>query len=432
MQRGSVMLKSNLFKNLPIFCLLFVWVYTGCSYKYMERDFDSRSDYYSKINSVFEDRSAEVKFMNGEKSSGNDIHISGDSVYLLGMVTEPFASVPLKYIKKINYNSYLSYNPVKFNGSIQLKNDSVIYVNDAVILENKINTFRKYEKLFSQPVKDISSISYKNHLKGMRDYGFAGMFAGGVFGYKGGSDASIRNRSPELGLAAGSIFFGLCGAITGAIFGNSENYILNDNESAELRFLKRFGVIAGITSSALYGGFSDYRQYKTTYKEQYTFGIFYLWDINNALKIRPEINYSIKGGIYTYMNLNVKYTQQATTNVYIDIIEAPILIQLTPFPHRISFLKILAGPSVSIPIKGKLEEYYNGPMDELFKFSDGKVNAESYFSFIYGIGVKWDSHFSTELLFDKELSGFGTAQMPDGTKLNLQQSNFLISTTFSL
>ena len=426
------MLKNILFKNLFLFCLLFMSVYTGCSSKYTEKDFGSRSDYYAKINSVFEDKSAEIKLMDGKKTGGDNIRILGDSVYWQRMVTEPVISVPLENIKKINYNSYLFYNPLKFNGSIQLKNDSVIYVNNAVILENKIDTYRKHEKIFSQPTKKISSISYNNHLKGIRNYGFAGMFAGGLFGYKGGSDASIRNRSPELGLIAGSIVFGLCGVITGAVFGNSENFILNDNDSEAWRFLKKFGFIAGITSSALYGSFSDYRQYETTYKEQYTFGIFYLWNIDNVFKIRPGINYCIKGGIYTYPNSKAMYTNRANANVYINIIEVPLLVQLNPFPENVSSLKLLAGPSFNIPIKGKLEEFYEGPMDESFKNADGQVNAKIYISFIYGIGAKWDSHFSTELLFDKELSGFGTAQMPDGTRLSLKQSNFQITTTFSL
>ncbi|MHB9014370.1 MAG: porin family protein, partial [Ignavibacteriaceae bacterium] len=140
-------------------------------------------------------------------------------------------------------------------------------------------------------------------------------------------------------------------------------------------------------------------------------------------------------GNYDYSNSgstnNYNY-YGGTSTVYLDVIEIPVLIQIDPFPSPRQFLKIFAGPSINIPMKGELDEYYVGPMDEVFPNSIEKFNAKPYVSIVYGFGVKWDRHFSTELLFDSGLTSLGSVGMSDGTKLNLRQDNILISTTFSL
>ena len=433
---GSIM-KQKLFSiSLFPFFLFMIFLYTGCSSQYVVEDFNSSEDYYSKINNNFKDRSAEISLMNGENIEVKDINIISDSVYWQTELTDSYrSSIPLTSIKKINYTQYNSLHPVKFNGSILLKNDSMIYIDNAYFLKDSISYFWKRENVFSKPIQDINSLSYSNHLKGMKQFGLAGMFAGGVFGYKKGSDASIRNKSPELGLIAGSVFFGLTGMISGIIFGNSEVYILNRNDSKTLSFFKQFSFMAGITSSVLSGSFSDNRYYTTTYKEQYTFGLYYLWEVNPNIKIRPGIIYNIKGGIYNYLNSIPNYDinyYQATSNIYFHTFEMPVLILFEPFPQNLQFLKIIIGPSINIPFKDRLEEYFIGPMDEAKKYANGRVNAKIFFSLQYGFGIKWDNHFSTELLFDTGLSGLGNAEMPDGTRLNLKQNNFLISTNFSL
>lgn len=77
---------------------------------------------------------------------------------------------------------------------------------------------------------------------------------------------------------------------------------MNDNDSGTLKFLKKFGLLGGITSSDLYGGFSDDRGYTTTTNVDYKIGLYYLWDIFNVFKIRPENIYKNKGGIYNYID----------------------------------------------------------------------------------------------------------------------------------
>ncbi len=430
------MIKLMVLKYLLPCNLLAVLLFTGCSNQYIEKEFNSKEVYYSTINRRIKDRNTEISFINGENVSSEDIHISKDSVYWKQQYTEMCrTSVPLALTKIINYNSYVSQNHVKFNGSIQLKNDSIIDVQNAEFLKDTISYFWVHEKMFSKPVQNVNSISFSDHWKGLAQYAFAGMFAGGVIGHKAGNDAGIRERDPILGMMAGAILFGLGGIIVGVITGSSQNYVLNDNDSETLKFIRRFGLITGMTSSTFYGGFSDRRSFAARSLEQYSFGLYYLYDINRVLKLRPELIYCIKGGNYDYGNSgssnNYNY-YSGTSTFYLDVIELPVLIQLDPFPSPGQFLKIFAGPSINIPLKGELDEYYVGPMDEVFPNSIEKFNAKPYVSIVYGFGVKWDRHFSTELLFDSGLTSLGSVGMSDGTKLNLRQDNILISTTFSL
>ncbi len=430
------MIKLMVLKYLLPCNLLAVLLFTGCSNQYIEKEFNSKEVYYSTINRRIKDRNTEISFINGKNVSSDDIHISQDSVYWKNRYTEKHpTSVPLALTKIINYNSFVSENHVKFNGSIQLKNDSIIDVKNAEYLKDTISYFWVHEKMFTKPVQDVNSISFSDHWKGLAQYGFAGMFVGGLIGHKAGSDAGIRERDPILGMMAGSILFGLGGVIVGVITGSSQNYVFNDNDPETLKFIRRFGLIAGMTSSTFYGGFSDRRSFTARSFEQYSFGLYYLYDINRVLKLRPELIYCLKGGNYDYGNnestYNYHYTG-GTSTVYLDVIEMPVLIQIDPFPSRNQFLKIFAGPSINIPLKGELDEYYIGWMDEVYPNSIEKFNAKSYVSIVYGFGVKWDRHFSTELLFDSGLTGLGSTIMSDGTKLNLRQDNILISTTFTL
>ena len=430
------MIKLMVLKYLLPCNLLAVLLFTGCSNQYIEKEFNSKEVYYSTINRRIKDRNTEISFINGKNVSSDDIHISQDSVYWKNRYTEKHpTSVPLALTKIINYNSFVSENHVKFNGSIQLKNDSIIDVKNAEYLKDTISYFWVHEKMFTKPVQDVNSISFSDHWKGLAQYGFAGMFVGGLIGHKAGSDAGIRERDPILGMMAGSILFGLGGVIVGVITGSSQNYVFNDNDPETLKFIRRFGLIAGMTSSTFYGGFSDRRSFTARSFEQYSFGLYYLYDINRVLKLRPELIYCLKGGNYDYGNnestYNYHYTG-GTSTVYLDVIEMPVLIQIDPFPSRNQFLKIFAGPSINIPLKGELDEYYIGWMDEVYPNSIEKFNAKPYVSIVYGFGVKWDRHFSTELLFDSGLTGLGSTIMSDGTKLNLSQDNILISTTFTL
>ncbi|MHB8338645.1 MAG: porin family protein [Ignavibacteriaceae bacterium] len=430
------MIKLMVLKYLLPCNLLAVLLFTGCSNQYIEKEFNSKEVYYSTINRRIKDRNTEISFINGENVSSDDIHISQDSVYWKNRFTEKHrTSVPLALTKIINYNSYVSQNPVKFNGSIQFTNDSIIDVQNAEFLKDTISYYWIHEKMFSKPVQDVNSISFNDHWKGLLQYGFAGMFAGGLIGHKVGNDAAIRERDPILGMIAGSVLFGFGGMVVGVITGSSQNYVLNDNDSETSKFIRRFGILTGITSSTLYGEFSDRRSFTTTALEQYSFGLYYLYDINSVLKLRPELIYCIKGGNYDYGNSgstnNYNY-YGGTSTVYLDVIEIPVLIQIDPFPSRRQFLKIFAGPSINIPLKGELDEYYLGPQDNVYPNSIEKFNAKPYVSIVYGFGLKWDQHFSTELLFDSGLTGLGSAIMSDGTKLNLRQNNILVITTFSL
>ncbi len=269
----------------------------------------------------------------------------------------------------------------------------------------------------------------------MLEYGAAGMFAGGLIGYKLGSDAAIRDRNPELGALAGAVLVGLGSLVPGVILGSSQSYLLNEKDSETLRYFQRFGIIAGITSSTLQGGFSDNRNFTARSKEQYIFGIYYLWKINNLLELRPEIIYCLKGGNYDYPNppgSSLYFEYSGTSALYISMIEIPVLVQLELFAPENHFMKIFAGPSINVPVKSELDEFNVGPMDELSEFSVKKFNAAAYFGFIYGLGIKLDRHFSAELLFDEGLSGMGSADMHDGTRIRLLQNDFLICTTFSL
>jgi hypothetical protein len=430
------MVNLNFLKYLLLYNLIAVLLFTGCSNQYIEKEFNSKEDYYSTINRRIKDRNTEINFMNGENVSSEDIHISKDSVYWKQQYTEMRrTSVLPAHAKIINFNSYVSQNSVKFNGSIELENDSIIDVHNAEFLKDTISYYWVHEKMFSKPVVDVNSISFCDHWKGLAQYGFAGMFAGGVIGHKAGNDAGIRERDPIFGMMAGTILFGLGGMIVGVITGSSQNYVLNDNDSETLKFIRRFGLITGMTSSTFYGGFSDRRSFAVRSFEQYSFGLYYLFDINSVLKLRPELIYCLKGGNYDYGNSgssnNYQYTG-GTSTVYLDVIEMPVLIQIDPFPSRRQFLKIFAGPSINIPLKGELDEYYIGWMDSIYPNSIEKFNAKPYVSFVYGFGLKWDRHFSTELLFDSGLTSLGSVGMSDGTKLNLRQDNILICTTFTL
>ncbi|MHB1686767.1 MAG: hypothetical protein ACYCVH_05275 [Ignavibacteriaceae bacterium] len=277
--------------KLLFFAILFVFsitlFFTGCSNQYIEKQFNSREDYYSTINRKIKDRNTEINFMNGENVSSEDIHINQDSVYWQHMFREKYrTSIPLALTKIINYNSYISQDPVRFNGSIQFTNDSIINVQNAKFLKDTISYFWIHEKMFSKPVIDVNSISFSDHWKGLAQYGLAGMFAGGVIGYKAGNDAEIREHDPILGMIVGSVLFGLGGMVVGVITGSSQNYILNDNDSEALKFIRRFGILTGITSSTFYGGFSDRRSFTTTSLEQYSFGLYYLLTLRKNRYLR--------------------------------------------------------------------------------------------------------------------------------------------------
>lgn len=140
-------------------CLLAIMIYSGCSSQYIEKDFDSKASYYSKINKSLDGRNAEIYFMNGEEMKGEKINIKNDSLFWQSEFTKKLhASTSLKLIKGINYTSYKSLSPVNFNGSIKLNIDSVINLSNAVFIKDTLsyNYVGTYEKnLLNQKVKLI-------------------------------------------------------------------------------------------------------------------------------------------------------------------------------------------------------------------------------------------------------------------------------------
>ncbi len=429
----------ELLKGKLLFCVSIVLFFMGCSNQYTEKEFFSNEDYYSTINKELKDRNADISFVDGKNVSSNNVYIQNDSVFWWHKYKEAkYSFTPLSLIKNIRMKFYVEQDPVVvFNGNIQLRNDSTLEVNNAVFLKDTLRYQLTHLKLFDEPLSNVSSFSYCNHWEGMQQYAFAGIFAGGVLGYKAGGDAAERERDPALGAVAGAILLGLGGAITGVIIGSPQNYLLNDNDSETLRFIKRFGIFTGITSSSLSGGFSDKRDFTTTDKAQYTGGLYYLTNIYGALKFRPQIIYSIKGGNYNYsvnpQEGNLQSIEGGTSTLYLDIIETSLLLQVEPPTSTNShFLKFIAGPSINFPVHSELDEYYLGPMDNIYENSIKQFNSKPYLSIMYGIEIKWDPHFSTDLLLDHGITSQGNAQMSDGTILHLQQDDVLITTAFSL
>gem|GEM_PF-3888658 len=422
--------------SLPVYIIL-ILLFAGCSNQYTEKDFLSKDDYYSTINEEINDRNTDINFMDGKNISSDSTYIKDDSVFWWHKYKETKNSfTPLSVINNIRMMFYVSQDPVIFNGNIQLKNDSTLEVNNAVFLRDTLRYQLTHLKLFNKPLSNVSSFSYDDRLEGMRQYAFAGIFAGGVLGYKAGGDASVRESNPGFGAVAGAILLGLGGVITGVIIGSPQNYLLKKDDSETLKFLKRFGIFTGITSSALYGGFSDKRYFTTTDKAQYTGGLYYLTNIYGMLKFRPQITYCIKGGNYNYnvnpQEGNLQYIEGGSSTLYLDMIETSMLLQFEPASTNSRFLKLIAGPCINFPVHSELDEYYIGPMDDVFEHSVKQFNAKPYLSLMYGLGIKWDPHFSTEILFDQGISNLGKAQMSDGTILTLQQNDFLVTTTFSL
>jgi len=431
-------MKTKLLKYLLPLYLITLILLTSCSSQYVEKEFQNKNEYYSTINKAINNRNADVTFMDGNSVGSDNIYVKHDTVYWQNMVTDRKRNlIPLSETKDINIKSYVSQNPVIFNGNVELKNDSIIEVKNAEFLKDTISYKWTHEKKFSTSINNVSSFCYDNHWKGLTQYLFAGMFTGGIIGYKVGSDAGIRDRNPTLGTIAGSILFGLGGMIVGVIIGSPQSYLLKDNDSETYKFFKRFGLLGGMTSSTINGGFSDGRYYITRAMERYTFGMYYLQDISNKFKFRPEVIYNLKGGNYdnypvTPTGKYFSFIEEGTSALYLNIIEIPLLIEYDALSPRNHFLNLMAGPSINFPFKCELDEYYIGPMDELFTHSISRFNAKPYLSFIYGFGIKWDPHFSTEFMYDKGLTKLGNAKMSDGTRINLQQDDFLITTTFSL
>ncbi len=428
-------MRNQIIKYLIPLHLITVFFYTGCSNKYVERDYGSKKEYYADVNKRINDRNTQIKFMDGSSINSDNVRIKDDSVIWKERCTDKYRStIPVSLIKSVKGNAVVSENRVIFNGSLRFKNDSVIEIKNALRTKDSISYNLSSYKNFSDPISNVSSFCIDDHLKGMFQYAFAGMFVGGVVGYKAGGDASIRERDPITGMAAGSILFFIGGLLPGLIAGSPQSFILNDDVSSETKFLGKFGILGGITSSMLYGGFSDKRSYTLRASEEYTFGLYYKWDINNVLKLRPEIIYSLKGGNYQYSKPHSGdyYSDYESSAIYIDFIETPILVQYgIPFKD-LRFVDIFAGPSLNIPVKGETDEFYIGPMDEASEFSVRALKPDPYISFLYGAGIKWDRHFSTEILFDQGISSPGHAVLSDGTSIKLLQDDFLICTTFSL
>ncbi len=428
-------MKKVLVCSSPYFGLISILIFFGCSNNYIEKNYSSKKEYLSQLRNSTRDRSVNIKFLNDTSVSSDSIKITSDSVeWRKTEIDKSDRKIPVSATSKIDYNKYSSVNPAIFDANIRLKNNSDINVYGARFKDDSIIYHLKIQKSYSQPLNKVNSISFTNHLKGMGNYGLAGAVLGGMVGYKYGTNAAIRDRQPVPGTIAGAAIFGLGGLITGLIVGNHESYTVNENHSATYKILQRFGLIGGITSSYVNGNFSDNRTFDSRAKADYTFGLFYTFDLNGTFTLRPEIVYTQKGGNFDYRipSPTIPVYQSQTSTVYLDLIELPMLLQYSPFYPKKDFVKIYIGPSINVPIKGEYDEYYVGPMDNVFGNGIHNLSPNIYLSAMFGLGIKWDAHFSIEIFYDRSFTKIGQAQLTDGSIMNIKQSNIFVTTTFTL
>ena len=433
--------KTKILKLFLLFGLLPLLLYEGCSDQYVEKDFNSKDNYYSSINRETKGHYTILNFKHGESKTVLNAYISGDSVYWPGAIENTkFFKTPLRFVKHIEYDKYISYSPLRFDGTLQLKDDSTISVLDGRIAEDTIYYHHSTQtrKLLSVPISGLNSLSYNNRSYGAAQYFFGGAFIGGLFGYELGSNAGPREENPVLGASAGAVLFGLVGLLGGIIAGSPQVYLFNQGIiSKKHNIIHRFGIMAGITSSTSYPGFSDNRNYSKTPLVKYTIGLYYRYNLNSYFSLRPEMVYSLKGGNYKYLNPiknpnDYNYYEGQTAVLYLHTLEIPLLIDFRSSTSSNTALELFTGPAVNIPFKGELEEYQQGPMDEAYPISSEKANPKPYMSLQFGVGVQWNANFSTELFEDWGLTGSGSARMHEGTKLNLQQYDFLVCAAISL
>ncbi len=407
----------------------------GCTSTYTLKDFNSKKNYYDYINYCINDRSIHV-LLKGDSTvyTPDGGKIEDDSLTIFNVTRRISRHLPIKEIKNIGYE-----NPALESGPavIELKDGSRLNAKDIKIHKDLSVQFTEIKKIDEKfpVVPDVVSISYINHWKGIPKYALGLMLQGGMVGLKAGSDAGIRERDPMLGMIAGGILFGVGGIIPGFIIGSPQIFVLDNSYFDRDKFLRKFDIIGGITSSTLTGNFSDRRRTAERATDQYAFGLYYNYDITGVLKFRPGIIYSMKGGNYDYslpQMYEPYYSSSGSIAVYLDMIEIPLQLRINTSETSTGPLSLLFGPALNIPFKGELDEFYILPMDSPLEYAVNEVKAKPYASLMYGMHVKWDEHFSTEILYDQGLSKAGNAKTQEGTEISLWQNDFLICTVITL
>ena len=425
-------IKGFLFSFLIASSLLFFL--ESCSSTYVQEQFPSKKEFYKKINYECSDRNVNINFAGDSSVDGNNTIVDADSVHWNAFTTDTsHRFIPLTNIEDISYSKVRLQS---FDGTIKLKSDTVLRVVNSLYMKDgiRVDVTTTVKHAYSAPLGNIVSVSFDNHFKGLFQYGFLGLFGGGLAGYIAGSEGGLRYREPVPGAIAGSFICGVGGAIIGLVIGSPQQYILNyTNEPNGI--VHRFGLIGGMTSSMLYGGFSDNRGFGTTELDRFAFGVFYRHPLTKIFRLRPEVLYEYKGGNYSYDGNYISsdfYVEGETAAVKLKEIEIPCLLEIGP--PSISSLTVegFIGPALNIYLNGQFEEYQLGFMDSAIKLRQIAVAPNPYVSILIGCGIKWNTHFATEFLWDQELTSSGNIQLIDGSELNIKQNDFFIRGAFTL
>jgi hypothetical protein len=428
-----LLLKSIKFRVVLFFVFSYLFLFTGCSEKYIEKDFHSKKEYYSAINKTIKGEVTKLySRKNGEKDI-KDAYIDSTSIKWPSFSYDSsHFFIPLGQVKQINYENYQSFNPLKFRGSILLTNDSILHIYDAGILKDTINyyTIIKRPIIDSELTSKLISISCNDRNSGFWKFTLGGMFFGSMVGYELGSNASNRERDPQLGVYLGGCLAGIGGLIFGCLTGSPVEFSLDNgyqhyNES----LIHHLGILGGVSKSLLYGNFSDNRGYSTDPRVAFSYGLYYEHKINDYIWLKPEVVYSTVGGNYNY-NLSALeeefFGEGQVSVIYLNIINIPLLVELRSSDSFQHYFKLLAGPCINVPLNCRLEEFQNLPMDEAIKTSSKELNIKQHISFEIGLGFNWTHNFSTDLYYDQVLSSFGTVRLHDGTNLDLHQFDYLL------
>jgi Outer membrane protein beta-barrel domain len=410
----------------------------GCSDKYIQKDAGTKKEYYSKINQTIKDEVTKLyKRQNGEIDV-RDAYIDSNSIKWPSFSYDSsHFFIPLSQVKKIKYENYQSFNPLKFSGNILLTNDSTLHIYDAGILNDTIDYYTVTKKpiIGSESISKLFSISCNDRNVGFWKFTLGGMFFGSMIGYELGANASTRDRDPQLGAMVGGFFFGVGGLIFGCLAGSPVEFSLEDGHQFYTQnLIDHLGIMGGISKSLLYGSFSDNRGYTTDPRVNYSFGLYYEQNISGYLFLRPEVVYSILGGNYNYnLPTSENYFGEGQVSViYLHTINIPFLLELRPPDSFQYYLELFAGPCINVPLSSRVEEYQNLPMDEGFETSSEKLNIKPHISMEYGIGFKWSANFSTELYYNQVLNSYGAATLHDETHLDLRQFGYFLYAVISL
>ncbi len=145
---------------------LFILLITGCSNQYVESEYGSSTVYLDKINREIKGRNTQINFTDGRDIVSNNIRIEKDSVFRKSIYrNNQIQLLPLSSVKKIKSLSYKSGSQNQFDGSIQLKDDSVIEIYNAELKKDKISYYIKQNIISAEPLSNIRSFSFTDHFK---------------------------------------------------------------------------------------------------------------------------------------------------------------------------------------------------------------------------------------------------------------------------